>query len=110
MTDRDELARLIFEVPSEDPACVPSPRALADAILAAGYRKPRTITTVEELDELPNDTALRDAYGHVAVIYKGKLGDRPYLEVQYAGTEEMDSHYGYIALPATVLYVPGEQS
>lgn len=43
-TQRDELARLISSRHT---------MGAVDAILAAGYRKPRTITTVEELDALP---------------------------------------------------------
>ena len=38
----------------------------ADAILAAGYRKPRTADTVEELDALPNGTKLIEPHnGHI---------------------------------------------
>ena len=44
MSARDELAKLISSRHT---------MAAADAILDAGYRKPRTITTVEELDALP---------------------------------------------------------
>jgi hypothetical protein len=44
MNARDELTTLILGKTA--------PRA-ADAILAAGYRKPRTITTPEDLDTLP---------------------------------------------------------
>jgi len=35
----------------------------ADAILAAGYRKPRTVTTAEELDALAFESVVIDAYG-----------------------------------------------
>ena len=61
-TERDELADLI-ETAVEDPIYnagdVPPSltpmvaSAAADAVLAANYRKPRTVTTVEELDALP---------------------------------------------------------
>lgn len=33
---------------------------LTDVILAAGYRKPRTVTTVEELDALPVGSVVLD--------------------------------------------------
>ncbi|AYN58875.1 hypothetical protein PP634_gp49 [Arthrobacter phage Richie] len=49
MSARDELTTLILGKTA--------PRA-ADAILAAGYRKPRTITTAEELDALPIGSVL----------------------------------------------------
>lgn len=49
MSARDELAELLVNVPwRARPA-----DQVADAILAAGYTKSRTITTVEELDALP---------------------------------------------------------
>jgi len=32
-----------------------------EEVLAAGYRKPRTVNTVEELDALPNHVVIRDA-------------------------------------------------
>lgn len=36
---------------------------IADRILAAGYRKPRTVTTVEELDALPFGSVILDRSG-----------------------------------------------
>lgn len=62
MSARDELAELIddsmgewcdIEGPSHGPAL-----HAADAILAAGYIKPRNIKTVEELDALPEGSKL----------------------------------------------------
>ena len=38
---------------------------IADALLAAGYRRPRTITTVAELDALGIGSAVRDKWGVV---------------------------------------------
>lgn len=50
-----------------DPEQVPGPELfeqhVADAILAAGYRKPRTITTFDELDELPRGSVVLDRDG-----------------------------------------------
>jgi hypothetical protein len=43
-TERDELARIIASSHTN---------AAVDAILAAGYRKPQQVTTVEELEALP---------------------------------------------------------
>lgn len=52
MTARDELAEIIYDAWREE-----EPRDSADiataAILAAGYHKPRTITTSDELNALP---------------------------------------------------------
>ena len=39
---------------------------LARAILAAGYRRPRVVTTVSELDALPDKAVVRDSSGDVA--------------------------------------------
>ena len=67
--------------------------AAADAILAAGYRKPRTITTVEELDALPERSVVRDATTDVLERLGGRwyCGDFPGLAP---------------TLPATVLWEP----
>jgi len=66
-------------------------------ILAAGYRKPRTITTVEELDALPVDSVALDADGVACQQMK--------LEGLWeSGGEIVPSRE--IALPATVLFTP----
>ena len=39
------------------------PQGAADAIIAAGYRKPRTITTEDELDELSNKALIMTRHG-----------------------------------------------
>lgn len=73
-TQRDELAELIAtaEYPNLDPPWAErkdrSPvkwysRKYADVLIAAGYRKPRTIRTVEELDALDADSVLRTKHG-----------------------------------------------
>lgn len=61
--ERDELAALIESGYGEDPTDCPYDHApvIADAILAAGYRAPRTITTVEELDALPAGSMVLDS-------------------------------------------------
>lgn len=50
--ERDELAEIVYDAwRHEEPR--DTAEIAADAILAAGYRKPRQVTTVEELDALP---------------------------------------------------------
>jgi len=112
MTDREELARLIFEVPSEDPACVPSPRALADAILAAGYRR-LPVLGIEALNEIETPgVVVRDANGRVAELSK----DEGFGNVWKPTMPEtwQDTKFGLegcmFKYPVTVLYVPEEQS
>jgi hypothetical protein len=58
MSGRHELGRLIWETSRTDEQSISATGAniVADAILAAGYSKPRTITTVEEIRELPTLT------------------------------------------------------
>lgn len=67
-TERDELAEMRGEL--AELAADAAERddddwmtEAADAILAAGYRKPRTITTTEELDTLPVDSVIVDYRG-----------------------------------------------
>lgn len=43
---------------------------IADAVLAAGYRRPRTITTTEELDALLFEAVILDSYGTAYVCLK----------------------------------------
>lgn len=71
----------------------------ADAIVAAGYRKPRTITTVEELDALPEGSVIRDAFRGRVFHRRGLAG------WQCAGM----TLKAEIVLPVTVLHTP-EQS
>jgi hypothetical protein len=39
---------------------------IADAMIAAGYRKPRTVSTKEEIEALPDEAVIRDSAGDVA--------------------------------------------
>ncbi len=66
-----------------------------ERILAAGYRKLRTITTVEELDALPDMTVVRSKAGTIANI----VGDRAYV-FGFEGSAPRVS----LALPATILH------
>jgi hypothetical protein len=77
---------------------------LADELLAAGYRKPRTITTAEELDALPIWSVVRDGDGWVwEACSRTWAGENPKLT--WDGPEWGDRSED-IALPATVLYEP----
>ncbi|GLU58597.1 hypothetical protein [Paenarthrobacter ureafaciens] len=63
-TERDELADLIKSEAHVD-WFSGTPEDLAKTIRAAGYRKPRTVTTVEELDTLPFKSVVMDDLGRV---------------------------------------------
>lgn len=74
--------------------------AIADAILAAGYSKPRTITTAEELDALPEGSAVLDADHDVSTKHDGRWHGYemfPLLAPKFAKCG-----------PFTVLYIPEE--
>ena len=94
-TQRDELTKLISSRHT---------MAAADAILAAGYRKPRTITTVEELDALPVEAVVRSDMGNVYI--KDHDLDNPTDTWWVAGGGVSEYQSNRILLPATVLHAP----
>jgi hypothetical protein len=110
MSERDELAKLLFVTDNDaapepehewemttrhNPAYAEYAFAMADAILAAGYRKPRTVATAEELDALPNGSIIRDDEGDGWQFF-GLMG----WFVTGGDKEGSESP----TLPATVLY------
>ena len=118
MSARDELARELYVAynAQNDPeaehyweADKPTAKAffvMADAILAAGYSKPRTITTAEELDALTQRATVLDGNGHVwtndgdTLDQWGSVSDPE----AYGGPKWLGS--ADLALPATVLHEP----
>ena len=103
MSERDELADLLMSDALNDVAYYGRDYALAeaDAILAAGYRKPRTVTTVEELDALPFETVIRD--GDDCVLERwGDIEESGWVTVMVTSFVPRDQ----ITLPATILYEP----
>jgi hypothetical protein len=76
MSARHDLGRLIWETSSNDEQSISATGAniVAAAILAAGYRKPRTITTEAELHALCDGSAV-SAAGDVH-IKNGRWVDR----------------------------------
>jgi len=115
MTARDELAGTILatrhmkalhlETAAEIVTHVAG--GVADALLAAGYSKPRAITTVEELDALPvgsvvlrNGRAFQHYPAHPAPFgeyQQWKCGDGGFVRSTKDGSS---------ILPATVLHEP----
>lgn len=73
----------------------------AEAILAAGYRKPRTVDTDDDLESLPLLAVIRDADGNVHERLEWNYG--PALQWVSDGAEGR-----HPKLPATVLYQPEE--
>lgn len=107
-TQRDELGQVINKALGDVTGIYDTSenedQRLADAILAAGYRKPRTITTVEELDALPLHGVIVDDAGDGIVYRKMDLRQDgvQWFEPGYLLNWDSDE----ITLPATVLYEP----
>ena len=103
MNAREELAKLLTDTSrayiGEYGAYVDEVEAphLADAILAAGYRKPYTVSTVAELDALPRLSVVRPSGNLPAVFEKHTMWHE-------AGSRDL-VWSDAIQLPATVLYV-----
>lgn len=92
-TERDELTDIIASNRNE------YADETAGRILTAGYRKPRTINTVEELDALPFETVIRD--GDECVLERwGDLEESGWVTVMVTSFVPRDQ----ITLPATVIY------
>jgi hypothetical protein len=115
MSNRDELIEILHRTATADrvknatlnlaPVVMAKVEATADAILAAGYSKPRTITTAEELDALPFETVIRD--GDQCVLERwGEMEESGWVTVMVTSFIPRDQ----ITLPATVLYEPEAQS
>ena len=103
MNARDELAQVIateldtiFGHRIAEPA--QQDFKLADVLLAAGYSKPRTITTVEELDALPFGSVVIDRSEWVLC----KRDERRYAVAGSAGQYSAAT----IEFPAAVLFTP----
>jgi hypothetical protein len=102
--ERDELSELIFE----QDVCQHKgdARDVADAILAAGYRRPQQVTTVEELDALPvGSVVLSEEVTHHeggwALAYQ-RWQDGDWHRGARSGSTHPDNF-----LPATALHVGG---
>jgi len=106
MSARDEILRIILgtrhmhalhlQVPADIVEHVGN--GIADAILAAGYSMPRTITSQEELDALEDGSAVLDADADVSTKHAGK----------WHGYEmaPLDSRKFSKCGPFTILYEP----
>ena len=107
--ERDELAKVIYTSHRDNTQVdlldnrrlqgsqLAWARLAADTLIASGWRKPRTITTAEEVRNLPNDSVLLSDEGGVFQFDFGlwrEVGTRDSM-----GAND-------IALPATVIYEP----
>lgn len=99
-TERDELAEVVCEALEKGPGIYDTSWhedcAMADVILAAGYRKPRTVTTVEELNALAVGSIILDS--DPDAMLKEEDGWRSLL------VPDVKLKSFTISLPATVLH------
>ncbi|UXM92530.1 hypothetical protein [Paenarthrobacter sp. JL.01a] len=116
-TERDELAELLQVVMHRTDEItrwtLQAPIDLADALLAAGYRHPRTITTTEELDALPDGSVVQSAdiefNGRTTPdIWSYRRGHWFCITAISIGGEVYRGPATEIALPATVLHEGAE--
>lgn len=108
MNASDELSGVISQSVHGPHGGTDLTRHMADSILAAGYRKPRTITTAEELDALPNGTVV------LSNVYKAHHGVAISFQrwedgCWHRGARSSDTHPEYF-LPVTVIHEPAAQS
>lgn len=108
-TPRDQLAQIIYDTLNGQYGDFCMPDDAADAILAAGWRPPaRVVTTVEELDALPDRSVIVAA-------------DYTILQCVGSGQPDWDGNVwcdeesrwwgsGDVTIPATVLYEPKEDA
>ena len=97
---REELARIIHNIAQPD--WDEDAFKAAEAILRAGWRKPRTVETVEELDALPEKSIILDRVGYAWQKLEGYWVS--WLDP--GETSKWLANGGY--LPALVLWTPGD--
>jgi len=77
--------------------------ATLDAILAAGYRKPRTINSLAELAALPAESAVQTSDTSDTVVLQGE--DGRFINA-FGGEVGADDLWRYGTKPFTVIYEP----
>jgi len=113
-TDRDELIELVWDGavadrvkagkdPRQVPVVRPKVEALADAILAAGYRKSRTLQSLAELVALAAESAVQTSDTSDTVVLKG--GDGLFVNA-FGGEVDAETLWRYGNKPFTVIYEP----
>lgn len=106
MSDHHQLGAFLSSYPDLELEVSTGPYGVADDIIdelrKLGWRKPRIITTAEELDALPEGSLVLDRSRDVAEKHFGRL---LYRETQNMPLEYLAEHYA----PFTVLYEGGSQ-
>lgn len=105
MNARDELAGILAGVVNGPEDGTPITRRMAEAAFAAGYSKPRTITTPAEANALPDRSAFLTPGGIIFRKWKDYYGpgkDAWERELGQTVPAELLSEEGHF--PATVLH------
>lgn len=103
MSERDEWEELAQVICTIDGPATIGGRELAQGILAAGYRKPRTITTAAALEALPHGSAVQTSDESDTVVLKdGSTDFRNQSGCELSATDL----WRYGTRPFTVLYEP----
>lgn len=104
---RDELVHILAGAVLDNPGGIGTlPQHAANRLLDAGWSKPRTVNGVAELDALPMFTVIRSEQGSVWERQYGALGKPLWIEATQ--TRGFPHTSDEIALPATVLFTPGD--
>ncbi|MBM4498189.1 hypothetical protein [Prescottella equi] len=115
MSTRDELANLIAQADSQEVGAM-DPRTvgtmyghIADAILAAGYSRPRVVETVEDAAALPDGSViLHEGMAYQASSYVSEAHPDGYICWECHESWRGELGHGDI-LPATVIHLPEEK-
>lgn len=104
MSERDELSMIIAErYHAAHQGVTVLDAAIADAILAAGYRKHRTITTAEEVSGMAIDSIVRTNGGVPLELWEGENDEREWRVTGHRPWTDAELTKN---LPATVLHEP----
>lgn len=108
--ERDELAAVVdasrtrrvhYDGDPYGSVVICGPEEIADAILAAGYRKPRQVTTAAELWSMPVGSVVLDSRGNA---FQRVYSDEPAGLNWYGVGVRWGSTASEITLPVTVLH------
>ena len=103
MSGRDELAGILSQSVHGPTSGTDLTRHMADAILAAGYRKPRTLTSAYQLESLPFGSAVQTSDESDTVVLKC---DGSNFRNQSGYELSATDLWRYGTRPFTVIYEP----
>ena len=103
MNEREELAEVVWDLALRHlGVATSSSKHMADELLAAGYRKPRQVTTVEELDALPYNSIVMFDEG-----WRTSVAERQAESMRWCVPGCLEYIRPEALLPATVIHEGG---